>query len=148
MYSGLHIVEQSLWKAVPHYLRRVSNALKKVCKLSLIYLWMRLHISPSLSLFYLCYQHTGRPLPLSCTPIKFGSWMGGDRDGNPNVTSKVIPKICAAFQNLLSLVLKNCFSILIHFARQRNLLIFGFQKGCSSYNATVVSSMILCYLGM
>jgi phosphoenolpyruvate carboxylase len=29
--SGLNIVEQSLWKAVPHYLRRVSNALKKVC---------------------------------------------------------------------------------------------------------------------
>lgn len=28
---GLNIVEQSLWKAVPHYLRRVSNALKKVC---------------------------------------------------------------------------------------------------------------------
>ncbi|CAA7410323.1 unnamed protein product [Spirodela intermedia] len=60
--AGLHIVEQSLWKAVPHYLRRVSTALKK---------------------------HTGRPLPLTATPIKFGSWMGGDRDGNPNVTSKV-----------------------------------------------------------
>ncbi|CAK9173700.1 unnamed protein product, partial [Ilex paraguariensis] len=60
--AGLHIVEQSLWKAVPHYLRRVSSALKK---------------------------HTGRPLPLTCTPIKFGSWMGGDRDGNPNVTAKV-----------------------------------------------------------
>ncbi|TVU22248.1 hypothetical protein EJB05_31932 [Eragrostis curvula] len=60
--AGLHIVEQSLWKAVPHYLRRVSNALKK---------------------------HTGSPLPLTCTPIKFGSWMGGDRDGNPNVTAKV-----------------------------------------------------------
>ncbi|MBA0805740.1 hypothetical protein Gohar_005231, partial [Gossypium harknessii] len=55
-------VEQSLWKAVPHYLRRVSTALKK---------------------------HTGKPLPLTCTPIKFGSWMGGDRDGNPNVTAKV-----------------------------------------------------------
>ncbi|KAM5584990.1 hypothetical protein ABKV19_004395 [Rosa sericea] len=27
--AGLNIVEQSLWKAVPHYLRRVSNALKK-----------------------------------------------------------------------------------------------------------------------
>lgn len=27
---GLHIVEQSLWKAIPQYLRRVSNALKKV----------------------------------------------------------------------------------------------------------------------
>ncbi|KAK1268047.1 Phosphoenolpyruvate carboxylase 4 [Acorus gramineus] len=60
--AGLHIVDQSLWKAVPHYLRRVSAALKK---------------------------HTGRPLPLTCTPIKFGSWMGGDRDGNPTVTSKV-----------------------------------------------------------
>ncbi|KAK8511822.1 hypothetical protein V6N13_029411 [Hibiscus sabdariffa] len=60
--AGLNIVEQSLWKAVPHYLSRVSNALKK---------------------------HTGKPLPLTCTPIKFGSWMGGDRDGNPNVTAKV-----------------------------------------------------------
>ncbi|KAI4387567.1 hypothetical protein MLD38_005388 [Melastoma candidum] len=60
--AGLNIVEQSMWKAIPHYLRRVSNALKK---------------------------HTGRPLPLTCTPIKLGSWMGGDRDGNPNVTAKV-----------------------------------------------------------
>ncbi|KAL2233451.1 phosphoenolpyruvate carboxylase 4 [Sesamum indicum] len=60
--AGLNIVEQSLWRAVPHYLRRLSNALKK---------------------------HTGKPLPLTCTPIKLGSWMGGDRDGNPNVTAKV-----------------------------------------------------------
>ncbi|KAJ8774671.1 hypothetical protein K2173_017117 [Erythroxylum novogranatense] len=60
--AGLNIVEQSLWKAVPHYLRRLSNTLKK---------------------------HTGKALPLTCTPIKFGSWMGGDRDGNPNVTAKV-----------------------------------------------------------
>nr|GEW93240.1 phosphoenolpyruvate carboxylase 4 [Tanacetum cinerariifolium] len=60
--SGLNYIEQSLWKAVPQYLRRVSNALKK---------------------------HTGKQLPLTCTPIKFGSWMGGDRDGNPNVTAKV-----------------------------------------------------------
>ncbi|EYU22615.1 hypothetical protein MIMGU_mgv1a000787mg [Erythranthe guttata] len=60
--AGLNIVEQSLWRAVPHYLRRLSIALKK---------------------------HTGKPLPLTCTPIKFGSWMGGDRDGNPNVTAKV-----------------------------------------------------------
>ncbi|RVW65088.1 Phosphoenolpyruvate carboxylase 4 [Vitis vinifera] len=78
--AGLNIVEQSLWRAVPHYLRRVSNALKK---------------------------HTGKSLPLTCTPIKFGSWMGGDRDGNPNVTAEdwfyflivvVIADSCLLFQ--------------------------------------------------
>ena len=60
--GGLHIVEQSLWHAVPKFCRTLSTALK---------------------------THTGRPLPLDSTPIKFSSWMGGDRDGNPFVTAKV-----------------------------------------------------------
>ncbi len=60
--GGLHIVEQSLWNAVPSFMRRLSAALKKA---------------------------TGKDLPLSATPFRFGSWMGGDRDGNPNVTAKV-----------------------------------------------------------
>ena len=55
-------MEQSLWAAVPAHLRRMSAALKK---------------------------HTGRELPIGATPLRFGSWMGGDRDGNPNVTAKV-----------------------------------------------------------
>jgi hypothetical protein len=33
-------VEQSLWKAVPHYLRRVSNALKKVYHLEELINWL------------------------------------------------------------------------------------------------------------
>eukprot|EP00884_Botryococcus_braunii_P017055 jgi/Botrbrau1/4032/Bobra.0016s0039.1 len=60
--GGLNIVEQSLWTAVPAFLRRVNAALKK---------------------------HTGRELPINATPLVFGSWMGGDRDGNPNVTAQV-----------------------------------------------------------
>jgi phosphoenolpyruvate carboxylase len=66
--GGLHVVEQSLWAAVPTFLRRMSAALKK---------------------------HTGRELPLNATPIKFGSWMGGDRDGNPNVTAHTTQHVVA-----------------------------------------------------
>jgi len=60
--GGLHVVEQSLWTAVPAHLRRLSMSLKK---------------------------HTGQPLPLEAAPMTFASWMGGDRDGNPNVTARV-----------------------------------------------------------
>lgn len=54
--------------ALPAFLRRMSATLKK---------------------------HTGRPLPLSCAPVTFASWMGGDRDGNPNVTSKTTVDVSA-----------------------------------------------------
>eukprot|EP00798_Chlamydomonas_sp_ICE-L_P002907 gene2907-4965_t len=60
--GGLNIVEQSLWSAVPVFMRRASAALKK---------------------------HTGHDMPLNANPFKFASWMGGDRDGNPNVISKI-----------------------------------------------------------
>lgn len=63
-------MEQSLWTAVPVYLRRVNAALKK---------------------------HTGRELPIDAKPLLISSWMGGDRDGNPNVTAQVRPILNASF---------------------------------------------------
>jgi phosphoenolpyruvate carboxylase len=65
--SGLIIFEQSLWEAVPEYLRAVDRALVAT---------------------------TGRSLPLDAAPLRFGSWIGGDRDGNPNVTPQVTRRAC------------------------------------------------------
>ncbi len=65
--SGLIIFEQSLWDALPRYLREVDAALRAT---------------------------TGRPLPIDRAPIRFGSWIGGDRDGNPSVTPDVTRRAC------------------------------------------------------
>jgi phosphoenolpyruvate carboxylase len=60
--SGLIVFEQSLWDALPHYVRSVDRAL---------------------------HASTGRGLPIDAAPLRFGSWIGGDRDGNPFVTPDV-----------------------------------------------------------
>jgi phosphoenolpyruvate carboxylase len=60
--AGLLVFEETLWDAVPAYLGEVDRALRAA---------------------------TGRSLPLDATPVTFGTWIGGDRDGNPNVTPEV-----------------------------------------------------------
>jgi phosphoenolpyruvate carboxylase len=60
--GGLFIFEATLWDALPRYLRQLDQALR---------------------------AHTGKALPLEVAPIRFGSWIGGDRDGNPNVTADI-----------------------------------------------------------
>ncbi|SVC87111.1 uncharacterized protein METZ01_LOCUS339965, partial [marine metagenome] len=59
---GLAIMEDSLWVTIPKVYRRLNDIFVK---------------------------NMGKSLPKNFNPIEFGSWMGGDRDGNPNVTANV-----------------------------------------------------------
>ena len=63
---GLAIIEDSLWETIPKVYRRLNDIFVK---------------------------NIGKGLPKNFNPIEFGSWMGGDRDGNPNVTAKVTKEV-------------------------------------------------------
>lgn len=56
---GFAVIENSLWQAIPDLMRSVDQKLA---------------------------DRQAPPLSLEASPINFASWMGGDRDGNPNVT--------------------------------------------------------------
>lgn len=57
--QGLTYFHETIYNGLPKFLRRIDTALSNI----------------------------GQPrLPLDATPFTFGSWMGGDRDGNPFVT--------------------------------------------------------------
>lgn len=63
---GFAVIESSLWSAVPDFIRHFDR---------------------------LVGRHLGQQLPLNFCPFRFFSWMGGDRDGNPNVTHDVTAKV-------------------------------------------------------
>jgi len=65
--SALAVFEETLWDALPLYCRSLDRTLR---------------------------QCTGRGLPIEAAPIRFGSWIGGDRDGNPFVTPEVTRSAC------------------------------------------------------
>ncbi len=63
---GFAVIENSLWQAVPDFIRHLDR---------------------------LCCRHLDQCLPTDLQPFAFYSWMGGDRDGNPNVTHKVTREV-------------------------------------------------------
>lgn len=63
---GFVTIEQTLWRAIPDFLRELDQILE---------------------------QQGLEPLATDTIPIRFASWMGGDRDGNPNVTADVTERV-------------------------------------------------------
>ncbi|QPG06065.1 phosphoenolpyruvate carboxylase [Salinimonas marina] len=63
---GFSVIENSLWEAVPQFLRELDERLQQDYQVS---------------------------LPLDSAPVQFSSWMGGDRDGNPFVTAELTEQV-------------------------------------------------------
>lgn len=66
---GTLVLETVLWEVLPSFLRKLDATMKN-----------------SMGEEY--------GLPLTASPFVFASWMGGDRDGNPNVTPNVTREVC------------------------------------------------------
>lgn len=89
---GFATIEQSLWYAVPTALRELDAITERTL---------------------------GKRLPVSCSPLRIASWMGGDRDGNPNVTASVTREVlCLARWMAADLYLRDIESLMADLSMQ------------------------------
>ncbi|KAL7558229.1 hypothetical protein ACA910_016109 [Epithemia clementina (nom. ined.)] len=65
--KGTLVVETVLWDSVPQFLRKLDATAQ---------------------------EFLGKGLPAESAPVRFASWMGGDRDGNPNVKPHTTRIVC------------------------------------------------------
>ena len=87
---GFAVVEDTLWDAIPRYCDIIDK---------------------------ICIKHLGQRLSLHISPVKLGSWMGGDRDGNPFVTHKTTRDVCLYSQvTICDFYLKSLDNISYHLA--------------------------------
>ena len=64
--NGMMVIEETCWDAVPEHYRRIERSLARIGQ---------------------------PPLPYDATIVRISTWMGGDRDGNPNVTHAVTKQV-------------------------------------------------------
>ncbi|EGC36009.1 hypothetical protein DICPUDRAFT_97713 [Dictyostelium purpureum] len=65
-HGGFSVIEQTLWQAIPKFIKILDRC---------------------------CEKYLKKNLPPAFVNVKIASWMGGDRDGNPNVNAETTKSI-------------------------------------------------------
>lgn len=76
--AGIAIIESTLWDAVPAHCRKLDAEV---------------------------LRDLGKKMPPDSIPVKFASWIGGDRDGNPNVTPLVTKEVMLTLRKRAAMLL-------------------------------------------
>jgi len=91
--NALNVLEETVWDAVPNYIRQINFSLAKIGQ---------------------------PPLSIDADPFHFGGWAGGDRDGNPFVTAKVTERVVMINRYRAAVLYLHCieellFEISVHY---------------------------------
>ncbi|MEZ0225029.1 MAG: phosphoenolpyruvate carboxylase [Alphaproteobacteria bacterium] len=112
---GLELAERILWRAVPDFHYLMSAAYKEV---------------------------VGDMSELYPRPIRFASWMGGDRDGHPGVTAHVTRRVLNETSHAATARYLEAIKLLRHlFVFDRDARGIRLQKTCQKYLDTMETKL-------